>query len=400
MKVYVITGEPFPNGMAATSRIKCYAKALLSQNVECEVLVVRKTESFNNPRNTKGDGIYEGVPYKYIMGSPVPSENILIRQIESRTYKFKTQLYLEKILNEDDVILDFLGPQTKFVEKLIRITHKKGASYCRDLCELPAGTGAETNEAIKRRKYILEKIFPKLDGVIAISETLFELANQYVSKKCVVIKMPILVDFIRYELKDNSNETDIPYIFHAGSLSEQKDGFLGMITAFGIAIQKSGLNIRFVSTGNLEKATNADEISKIIEQYNIKDKIQFKGFISETDLKQYLSSASLVIINKHITQQNKYCFSTKIGEYLAAGKPIIITRYGEAMNWLKDGETAYIVEPNDEQQLANAIIRAFENNEERKHIGIKGKELCKIAFDYHNAGKPMLKMINQMKNSK
>ena len=25
MKVYIITGEPFPNGMAATNRIKCYS---------------------------------------------------------------------------------------------------------------------------------------------------------------------------------------------------------------------------------------------------------------------------------------------------------------------------------------------------------------------------------------
>lgn len=397
MKVYIVTGEPFPNGMAATSRIKCYAKALLSQNVDCEVLIVRKTESYNNPKNTLGEGIADGVSFKYISGSPVNSKNIIVRQIDARTYRCRTFLFLKKTLRKGDVVLDFLGPQTTFVERLISITHQRKALYCRDLCELPAGTGAETKEAIERRKYILEKIFPKLDGVIAISETLFDLANQYVSKKCVVIKVPILVDFAQYEMKDASGDMDVPYVFHAGSLSEQKDGFLGMVKAFGMAVQKAGMNIQFISTGTIDKCPSKTELLETIKSYQIEDRLQFLGYISETELKRYLSGASLVIINKHITQQNKYCFSTKIGEYMAAGKPLVITRFGEAVNWLKDGETAYVVEPGETEQLAETIIRAFENEDERRSIGENGKILCKKAFDYGVYGATLVSFVSEMK---
>ena len=46
MKIYIVTGEPFPNGMAATNRIKCYAKAIHEGGLECEVVVYRRTEVY------------------------------------------------------------------------------------------------------------------------------------------------------------------------------------------------------------------------------------------------------------------------------------------------------------------------------------------------------------------
>ena len=67
---------------------------------------------------------------------------------------------------------------------------------------------------------------------------------------------------------------------------------------------------------------------------------------------------------------------------MAAGKPIIITRVGEAMNWLTDGLNAYIVEPNHVEDLARSIVRAYSNKDERKTIGENAREQCKQAFHY------------------
>jgi hypothetical protein len=39
MKVYIVTKQGFPNGMAATSRIKGYARAIHDGGVECEVII-------------------------------------------------------------------------------------------------------------------------------------------------------------------------------------------------------------------------------------------------------------------------------------------------------------------------------------------------------------------------
>lgn len=87
-----------------------------------------------------------------------------------------------------------------------------------------------------------------------------------------------------------------------------------------------------------------------------------------------------MIINKYNTQQNRYCFSTKLGEYLALKKPVIITNIGEAMNYLNE-TNAYIVEPGDPQLIANNIISIINNKEKSKRIAENAYQLTLKEFN-------------------
>lgn len=391
MKVYILTREPFPNGMAETNRIKCYAKAILEAGVSCEVLIFTRTEIYGKPpRNTIGEGVFENIPYKYIGGTPLRCSNIVLRQINDRMDKMQTILYLYKHLKEDDVVLGDLGGAFYFINTIINVVHRKKAKYIRELCELPYGTSQETAKKIKLRKLTLTKQFPKCDGFIAISDALVALAGKYKRVDAKILKVPILVDFEKYCLTDKSNEVDVPYIFHSGTLSEQKDGILGMIEAFGIALRRIPFPVRFISTGKVENSPHKKAIYELIEKYHLKDKILFTGYLSESELRDYLSKASLVIINKYDTLQNRYCFSTKLAEYLAASKPVIITRVGEAMNWLTNDKDAYIVETQQIDSLAEKIVEAFTEVQKRYAIAENGFRTCKNNFDYRNYSKQLI----------
>ena len=111
------------------------------------------------------------------------------------------------------------------------------------------------------------------------------------------------------------------------------------------------------------------------------------------ELKEYLSKASLVIINKYKTQQNQYCFSTKLGEYLAAAKPVIITNVVEAMNWLENLNSAYIIEPENSVALTDAIVRVFMKPDEARRIGLSGQRVCQNSFDYHRWSKSLVEFM-------
>lgn len=399
MKIYILTREPFPNGMAATNRIKCYAKAILEKGVPCEVLICTRTEVYGKaPKNTIGEGVFENIPYKYIGGTPLRGSNIVLRQINDRIDKMRTMQYLFKHLKEDDIVFGYCGVFPHFINMIIRITHMRKAFYFRDLCELPYGTSQETDRNIKLRKFTLFKQFPLCDGFIAISDALVTLAEKYKRTNAKVLKVPILVDFEKYCLTDQSNKVDIPYIFHSGTLYEQKDGILGMIEAFGIALRQIPFPIRFISTGKPENSPHKEAIYGLIEKYQLKDKLLFTGYLSESELKDYLSKASLVIINKYDTQQNKYCFSTKLAEYLAASKPVIITKVGEAMNWLTNDKDAYIIETQRIDALAEKIVEAFTDVQKRYAIAENGFKTCKSSFDYRNYSKQLIEFFTQISN--
>lgn len=391
MKFYILTGEPFPQGMAATNRIICYAKSLLIEKVDCEVIIFRRTEVYGKVANNYlGEGIFDGITFTYIGGTPLRGSNVLIRQFNDYFDKRETKRFLKNNLNKGDVIFFYAGSEIDFAEKVICIAHSKGATVVKDLGELPFGTVRENRKSIRNRQRMLSKVFPILDGFIPISDSLFDLAKNNASKTATILKVPIMVDFSKYELPDRSDEVEIPYIFHSGTLSEQKDGILGMIEAFGMASKMMSMPIKFISTGFMNSSPHSKEIADLIKTYDLQDKLVFTGYLSHDELREYLSKASLTIINKYATQQNRYCFSTKLGEYLAAGKPVIMTRVGEAVNYLKDGETAFFVEPGDVAQLSEKIRFVLTHREIAIKVGKNGKNLCKEVFDYRVYGNKLV----------
>lgn len=396
MKVIILTCEPFPNGMAAARRIECYARALMSAGMECEVVVYARGGDHDDKSMISPRGFFKAVPYRYIGGSVTYSSRSFFRRIEFHYDLLATDLYLRRHLTKGDILFLYMGRDPHIMLRFMKVAHDVGALCVRDLCELPYGTGSETSESIRLREKVLSEQFPMLDGVISISDELMALAKRYTSPSCKHIKVPIMVDFNEFNLSDRSGEQDIPYIFHSGTLYEQKDGILGMIKAFGLAVERIGFPVRFILTGYLDKSPHRDDIKKLIRDYRLEDRVVFKGYVSNEELLDLLSGASLTIINKYTTQQNRYCFSTKLGEYLSAGKPVIITRVGEAMNWVRDGESAYVVEPGDTEALAVAIVRAFNDNDERKAISSKARIVARTCFDYTSWGRPLVSFMRSL----
>lgn len=382
MKVYIICRQPFPYGMAATNRIKCYAKALLEQSIDCEVITYIRTEFVRNKRNIESCGIFEGIPFKYIGGSSYRNKNKLIRWINDVIDKIRLYIYLKKNLVKSDIVFCYSGLDIDFILKLQLLVHSKGAKFVSELCELPYESDFYSNKTKVGYDKTVHKLFPHNDGIVAISETLVGVANKFKSSHTKVIKIPILVDFEKYRMQDKSDLSEFPYIFHSGTLFEKKDGIVGMLEAFGRASLKVDPSVKFISTGRLDSSPHKKEIIEIIKKYKLNDRVIFVGYLSDADLKDYLSKATIVIINKYKTKQNEYCFSTKLGEYLAASKPLIITNVGEAMNWLTTDVNAWIVEPEDKEALSGAIIYAFNHPNERKKIGIAGQLQCQRFFDY------------------
>lgn len=385
MRVYIVTNGLFPYGMASNKRRICMAKAMLKAGIDCEIVVFNWEDNRSDgEKNNRKNCIFEGIPVRFV-GVGVKGRNKILKRLFDVLSQLQLVSFLNKTLNPGDAVYTYVNDKyvKSYMNKIIRVVHKKKAKYLRELCELPFGTGVENSKAISNRMRILKYQFPQYDGVITISQNLTELARKHVSPNCKVLQLPILVEYDKYAFEDKSNTVDIPFIFHSGTLSEQKDGIIGMIEAFGKAKRKMHKPIQFVFTGAIENSTHKNEIIELISRYDLKNCIHFTGFVSEDKLKDYLGKAYMVIINKYPSQQNYYCFSTKLGEYMAAGKAVIITNVGEAMNWLTNRKDALIVEPYETDALADAIVEVFEDVTLRTTLGENARNTCKQKFDYN-----------------
>lgn len=378
--------------MAASTRIGNYARALACSGVDVKVVIAKRTEVYGQATsNIEGDGLFYCIPFHYVSGTPGRSRSLVRRKCRDFLDVFATLRFLRKELKEGDAVIGYLDDHPFLVSCLLKWCSSHKVKYVSELCEYPYEAGRSITLLKKiERQYALKCLFPRFDGVIAISEYLAAFARSHCKVGCKVGKVPILVDFDAFNIPDSSQDPPVPYIFHCGTLYDKKDGFCDMLEAFGRAVSEFGINARFVSTGSIDEAQNPARVQELIVRYHLESLVQFVGYVQGKAKSELLSRASLVIINKPDNLQNRSGFSTKLGEYLAAGKPVIHTAVGEAMYYLKDGENALVVPCGDVGALSRAIVSIFNSRSTAMRIGEAGKRLCQNNFDFRRNGEKLL----------
>ena len=361
--------------MAATQRIRCYAKAIAEKEA-CQVVVVNRLEDPQNPLgNTESFGTIGNYSFKYIGGSTTIFKNRIKARFVRLLDVLRLLLYLGRKLRKDDRVLFYSYNETLLYLTSL-ITHLKDAKIYYELCEHPSiqcsKCPAIPGEDIKW----MQKKLSACDGIIVISSSLETLVNKAFNGKMSVLKVPVLFETISEVKKISEINDGIPYVMHTGSLTQKKDGIIHSLTAFGMAISKIGFNIEYILTGILDSSPEKTEIMQVIEKYGIQDKVKFVGYLSNENMLRYQQNAYMTIINKEDNLQNRYCFATKSCEYLNAECLLVTTNIGEVCNYLTNEKDCILFEPGNIEDLSDIIINVFTNKKRRDVIAKAGREFA------------------------
>jgi glycosyltransferase involved in cell wall biosynthesis len=93
----------------------------------------------------------------------------------------------------------------------------------------------------------------------------------------------------------------------------------------------------------------ADGLKQLASDMGISQNVTFLGRCADVPA---LLSASFACVLTSSAEG----FSNSILEYMASGKPVVATRVGGAAEAVVDGETGFLVEPNDSEQMARLLI--------------------------------------------
>jgi glycosyltransferase involved in cell wall biosynthesis len=262
-------------------------------------------------------------------------------------------------------------PATDLRLLYILLLKLKGVRIICEINEYPLAS-KENGVSTNLKRYIIFKIFKFYSGFIVISENLKILIDKYKSSNCIIYKLPVIS--IKPEIIEYTGNKlfRLNYIFHAGSLLEGKDNISDMLIAFGLARRKMKLSIKFILTGVLDNSSDPILIKKIIAEFNMEDDVIFTGFLSHSELSDYMSNAKLAMVLKKDNLQNNYCFATKLSEYFSYKIPVITTLIGENKNYIIDNYNAFVVNSNIPELVSDLIIFALENELVSSRIGLEG----------------------------
>lgn len=389
MNIHFFINTSFPFGMAAAKRRLCYAKGLMKEGHKIDVVICQKCIEKGNDDGFPAKGVYKNIPYIYVCGKYKHAKrNKIMRGLDYLIIDcIRSFFYALKHIRRGEIVYVYFYPV--FLQILILLATKiKGAKVVKETCEHPSALGNINSKWHKICKWFEFKfVMPYYDGFIAISRDLNKFVEKYKSKKAKSIIVPILVDdpFCDKDVRNLKNEYNVPYIIHTGTMLEQKDSISKILHAFARLKRETNTSCRLVFTG--PQATEKCSYLTMIKKLGIEGDVDLLGMVSNERIASLQHFAAMTIIYKSDNLQTRNCFPTKLGEMLINGVPVITTTVGDANMYLKNNESAFIIEPDDEDTLVQKIKYILEHPMEAKTIGIAGKKVAEKSFDPIYQGK-------------
>jgi glycosyltransferase involved in cell wall biosynthesis len=370
------------------------AKALTRAGVHTKVLLTRVSERPPLVRNTLTEGEWEGVSFKYTTGGTARSEWFLVR----RWAELRGILGAIAIIVSDWRAgqLDCIYLWICYWEEQMPLRVFRGLCSLlgvRVVCELsePSAAvweGAPLSQDAGQRDFLLTNV----DGFVAISEGLEEwVRSRKGGDRPEIMRLPVLVDTDEVEPSfARATRNDLFYAA-ASTYVDEIEFVLQVVDAVrerypDVRIRFSGWQIADIARPSLRERLQAlvDSGSAVVE-----------GTLSrERLIESYRASAALLLPMKDESRSFARC-PTKVGEYLASGRPVVATAIGELEVLLTDGENAFLAAPGDVRSFADAVLSVLANPERACVVGRNGRALAEQVLDYRRYAEPLREFFTE-----
>jgi len=391
MKIFVVTGEPFPYGRAATNRIISYGKGFREHGVETQILCLRANNTDKNLGLNK-KGVYEKIPYEYVSGTPYRPKNFifrryvyfkgLIRSIFIICKKYSKSKAIIVHTNEYFIIIFF-----KVLSLIFNYT------IFQEKSEFPFVLKNKSLIGKFWTNIYLNTIYCLFDGILCETEKLRFFLKKYSGEKTKFLIVPstIIPNKILEEPTDPESEK---YIFYCGSLDKDKgDGLPILINAFSLITDKYQ-ELKLIISGFSSNKKDVQELIELSKRLQIEKKVIFTGRVTDAQLVYFQKNAAILALAKENNEIQSGGLSSKIIEYLYTGNPVVLTELSEITNHLKNNETVFFCTPGSSQSMAEKFIYVLENPIQAKKIGLKGQEYALNTFDYYLHTGRIINFIN------
>ncbi|HTX70918.1 MAG TPA: glycosyltransferase family 4 protein [Thermoleophilia bacterium] len=390
--VVLVRSFGFPEGMAATNRVRLLGRALSEQDVEVSVVCMRVSERPGEVRNVAVCGLADGIAFRYATGSTTRSDSFIGRRLREARGYLSTVLELVTRRRRGTLDCVYLAslPETwrPGVWVLLRLLRRIGVPVVVELNELPS-EASWLPESLSRR-------FSHLDGAaaaVAISAWL----RDWVDREAIridhpvdVIEVPIVVDTAG--TPPASPQADPPMLVY--SASDEYGRAVTFILRALHTVWQTHPDCRLTITG-MRPATVASLLAA--EGLSQTDaRVHAVGWIDRDRLLRLYGEAAALLIPLFDDLRSEARFPTKVGEYLASGRPVVTTAVGEIERYFTDRETACISRPGDPAGFADSLLALLGDPDLATRIGAAGRRLAEERFAYSRQGPRLRAFLDQV----
>lgn len=380
----VFLGEStFPVGLGAIQRMTLMAKSLLFDQFNVIVICRKGGVRKNHKITLETSGTFEGIDYVYTSGNVVRPDGFLERnlsKIKGMIGEYRVLSNLKKTNNLRAAIISNHSAYHLLRYRIYSLII--GFPIILNFVEMASSMKGRESFGTRLNDYIFDNFIIKIvDGALPISDVLMNYYKK-ISPSKPLMKLPILCDFKKFDLQITSKDEVVFLYCGAASYIELIEFILGAFDKLEKLNNSTILKLVLGgSTNELRK------VGQLIEKAIHRKNIRLVVNLPHKSIPVEYCNACALLIPLRPTLQDAARFPHKIGEYLASGRPMITTRYGEIKNYdFVDEVNVLIADEYDEMAFAERMNYVIENPIKSIEIGKQGKQLGLNNFDYSRYG--------------
>lgn len=400
--VFLVRSFGFPEGMAATNRVRLLGRALIEQGACVRVMCTRVSERPGEEHNRRVIGTADGIAFLYTPGTTVRSDSFFARRCREAKGYIAALHELARLRRRGELDCVYLAAIPEgwrpSVWLLVRWLGHLDTPVVAELNELPGdvdwlpGGIRSLPGGLSRRLSHLAGV----TGAVAISMWLAEWATAEatrIARAIPVVEVPIVVDAGEQEVTPYPRGGPPTFVYSASS------GYGRAVTLILKAMQRVWRrypDCRLIVTG-----MNPDTVAGLVAREGLQaavddGRVAGVGYVDRARLLKLFRDASALVIPLFDDLRSRARFPTKIGEYLVSARPVVTTSVGEIERLFLDGETAYVCPPGDAAALGAKLVDVLDDPQRAAAVGAAGRRLAEAAFQYSLQGPRLLHFIESL----
>lgn len=387
-KILIASRADFPVGGGRTQRLMTLARAIRDAGWAVE-LWIEEPVTGKIQLDWKKQGEIDGIPFFQFSDSG--SRRRQLHSLPQRIFRSLSMAW--RLLRRKDVALVIFNVPFLYDGLPLAISSRIKGIPCVFAFEderFPDRTG---QRGLMRRvtSFLWDKdqqlcdswLAPRVSGIVAISDYL---VAKYARLGCKNIeKIPTLVTERDWQL--GPAHGDCPEFFYAGESTQEIYEFSNMLEAFA-RLKASGLRFRAALVmGRPEAFPSVAVLQGEVRRLGLDGQVEFIEFMPLQKLKVRMAQATFLLCLRKDTDLARSGASTKLSEYLATGRVVVLTPVGDIACHLRDGVNSIVACDTSTDAIEASFAAALRlTPEQRERLGEGGLELARQLFDPRLAG--------------
>ncbi|GEM_PF-798073 len=248
-------------------------------------------------------------------------------------------------------------------------------------------------------KWLMKRIFAGSEHIVANSNFTKAIAVEHrlaPEKKITVITPGVDISIFRPEsgsgsIREKYNIPDKSKIMLTVSRLASRKGHENILRALPEVIRKYP-GVVYVVAG---EGSRRKSLENLVKELGLENKVIFAGELSGDALIFFYNACSLfIMVPRYIRERGDVeGFGTVFLEANACGKPVIAGMSGGVSEAVIDGETGILVDPENVEQIRDAVLLLLEDEEYAKKLGRKGLSRVRYEFSWESRAESLRKLI-------